>query len=247
MSLRKGTPGRGAGSQFETFSYTPVGYGLKGAFAAYLAGEPYWCDEAHEYHKAMGPTQPCQHWITSGELDCPRCRKQPAVKKIAWVPLWREQDGQPILVIVHDSAADLLAGLRYPDCVLVGRVSGTSSVFVRKSDNGLSFKTENEARKRPVQIASQLVRLWRMPDLEAWLKRGAKGKGEPEQRAEVEPVKSDGKPFGAMTRAAALLYGDGDQGGASDVYADALREAVKRGTKPGTNGNGKHSAEGGKK
>lgn len=171
MSIRKGTPGRGGGSRPDSFSYTPVGNGLKSAFGAWLAGPAYWCEEAHEYHERIGPTKPCLHWLTGGEVRCDRCRKQPKVSCLAWVPLYREVDSKPILVIVHEVAADLLAPLRYPDYCLVGRIDGVSSVFVRKSDSPLSLQTEKECRKRPVDVTSDLIGIWNVPELNDWLRR----------------------------------------------------------------------------
>src|SRR5215471_14294164 len=107
MGIKKGSPGKGGESRPDSFSYTGVAAGLKGSFTAWLAGEPYWCDEAHEHTDLDKGTKPCLHWITDGALKCARCRKGRPVKCIGWVPLYRELDHKPIVVIVHESAGSL--------------------------------------------------------------------------------------------------------------------------------------------
>jgi len=168
VSLKKGTPGRGGQVRADSFSYTSVPCGLKSTFNAWLAGPVYWC-QAHEHTEKQPGTKPCLHWMTDGSIRCPRCRPQVLPTWVGYVPLYREIDHKPVIVIVHESAMDLLAGLVYPNYVLVGRVDPTSSVFVRKSDNAVSLKTDNEQRKRPADITTDLLSMWKMPELEAWL------------------------------------------------------------------------------
>lgn len=168
MRLKKGSPGKGGHVRADSFSYTPVERGLKNAFGAWIAGDVYWC-EAHEHTEKQPGTKPCLDWLTEGSLRCPRCRPHVVPTWIGYVPLYREQDHKPVLVVVHESAMDLLNGLTYPTYVMVGRVDLKSGVFVRKSDIPLSLKTENEQRKRPVDITRDLIAMWRIPELERWL------------------------------------------------------------------------------
>lgn len=168
MALRKGTPGKGGNTRTDSFSYVPVAPGLKSGFTGWLAGEPYWCDEAHEHSKADPGTKPCLHWMTEGQLDCPRCRRVRPVRCIGWVPLYREQDHKPIIVIVHESAASLLAKLAHPTMVLVGRVAASDSVFVRRNDTQTLMRTESDARKSPVDITRDLLMMWNIPALTEW-------------------------------------------------------------------------------
>lgn len=234
MTLRKGTPGRGEGSRPDSFSYTPVGSGLKASFGAHLAGPAYWCEEAHEYHERIGPTKPCLHWLTHGEVRCDRCRKQPAIKCLAWVPLYREMDGKPILVIVHEAAADLLAPLKYPDYCIVGRIDGTSSVFVRKSDSPLSLVTIKESRKKPVDISDDLIGIWNLPELNDWLR----SRGDPNLREKVNALEVPTEPASGvsfpMNRLASF----------EEAEAQKLRDAAGRAEKNAAfaraHANGKH-------
>lgn len=218
MSLKKGTPGKGGNGRVDSFSYTPVHHGLKNAFGAWMAGDPYWC-LAHEHTKATPGTKPCLQWLTDGCIPCPRCRPQVCPVWVGYVPLYREADHKPVLVIVHESAMDLLTGLAYPAHVLVGRVDENSSVFVKRSDNAVSLKTDNEQRKRPRDITGDLLTMWNIPALEQWVmeqRRGEKGVA----------LKSDGTKFSPMTSAAAEKYqpaGDGAKLAGDDIAATANR------------------------
>ena len=209
---------------------------MKGSFGAWLAGPTYWCEEAHEYHERIGPTKPCLHWLTDGALRCDRCRKQPKVTCLAWVPLYREQDGKPVLVIVHETAADLLAPLRYPDYCLVGRMEALSSVFVRLSDDALSLKSEKASRQSPVDVTNDLIGIWNMPDLNEWLR----SRGSPMARAKVEPqeepTQSNGKPFGPMYRNAAVRAEASVTDDVNSAMQRTLRRVKAKEAKEGTNG-----------
>lgn len=221
MGLKKGTPGRGGRERRDSFSYCSVPHGAKGSFNGWLAGDPYWCEEAHEHTERQPGTKPCLHWMTDGQLRCPRCRVGAKLTCVGWVPLYRELDHGPVVVIVHETAADLLTGLRYPDYVLVGRAGAHDSVFVRKSDNALSFKTTNEARKRPVDITHDLLQMWRLPELEEWLR--SRPQAAPAEKGGAEPVlKSDGQPFGPMHRKAAGRYAAVDAPKTADDAYDAI-------------------------
>jgi len=178
--LRKGTPGEGWQGAADSFSYTPVPAGTKGGFSAWLAGDVYWA-LAHEHTDRTPGTKPCLDWLTEGALRCPRCNSKKLPVWIGWVPLYREQDHKPVVVVIHENAQDLVRELHYPDYVIVGRVDDKAGVFVRKSDNPLSFKTANQNRKAPIDITRDLLQMWRMPQLEEWLDKSAK-----QQRREQE-------------------------------------------------------------
>lgn len=220
MGLKKGTPGKGGQGKVDSFSYTPVPFGFKNWFTGWLAGDPYW-GLAHEHTDAEPGTKPCLLWLTDNALRCPRCRPQKPATWIGWVPIYREADGQPIMVVVHESASDLLTGLKYPDYVTCGRVGEKSSVFVKKSDKRLSFLTSNEQRKRSRDITGDLLNMWKYPQLEQWLLD--QRRGEP-----TVPLKSDGERFGPMTAAAAEKYGgSNDRAKTAEAEYDAIQNRVK--------------------
>lgn len=239
MALKKGAPGKGGQVRADSFSYYGVPSGTKSSFGAWLAGPVYWA-QAHEHTKAAPGTKPCLDWMTDGALRCPRCRPHTVPTWIGWVPLYREEDHKPILVLIHESAMDLVAGLSYPVRVLVGRCDDTSSVFVKRAESQIAFKTENDQRKCPVDLTANLLTMWALPQLDEWLMLQRH-----EARSEA-PVKSDGEPFGPMTAAAAQKYAaPADDGGPSAETFDAVRERLRNRAadlKPSVNG--KHKPKG---
>lgn len=171
MPIKKGTPGKGGGSRTDSFSYTPVQFGLKNSFGGFLAGDVYWAEEAHEHKEHDPGTKPCLHWISDGALLCKRCRRGAKATCIGWVPLYRAEDHSPIIVIIHENVMDLVSTLKYRDYCIIGRVTPKSSVFVKRSDTPQTFKTENEKRKRPVDITRDLLTMWQIPELNEFIAR----------------------------------------------------------------------------
>jgi len=131
------------------------------------------------------------------------------------------------VVIVHETAADLMNGLRYPDAVLVGRAGEKSSVFVRKSDNGLSFKTNNEDRKRPMDVTSALLQMARLPELHYWL-RSRKSHPAPDTTGSEPVLRSNGEPFGPMTAKAAQKYAAPEGAKTADDAYDAIQARLAK-------------------
>jgi hypothetical protein len=244
MPPKKGTPGKGACQRPDSFSYCPVAHGLKATFSAWLAGEPYWAEEAHEHTKDDPGTKPCLHWLTDGELKCPRCRRARPVKCIGWVPLYREIDSRPVVVIVHESASDLLAGLRHPATVLVGRIGPKDSVFVRRADTQVTFKSEKQTRMSPIDITNDLLMMWNMPEYNEWLRGQRVTALTQHVKQTEEPKRSDGKPFDPFHRNAAVRYSTPDVHAVGELADDAVKAAVARTSKPSKNGHHKPSGEG---
>jgi hypothetical protein len=118
MAFPKGHPGEGGSFRKVQFSY----FGTKPVtnWFGWLAGEPQWVLA----HTQPLPSKPCLTWITSNQLKCVRCTSHTQPEWIAYVPVYRERDGAPVVVIVHESAADKLEGLKYPDYVMVLREGG---------------------------------------------------------------------------------------------------------------------------
>jgi hypothetical protein len=164
---KKGTPGGGRERRAEQFAYTPTTPGIAKAWTATAAAEPYWCT-VHEHTKATPGTKICVDWYTDGELICPRCKPSLVPTTIAYVPVWREIDHKPCLVIVHETAADLLAGVEFGVRVLIGCVEKGSSVFVRATDEQPRWSSENPLRQKAVDLSTTLYTIWGYAQLWAW-------------------------------------------------------------------------------
>lgn len=169
--LKKGTPGQGGESPRDSFGHVPVGSGLKNTWTGWIAGETYWA-RAHEHKPpaALG-TKPCLTWLTDGALPCPRCKPRVLATWIGWVPIYREVDHAPCIVIVHESVMDVVAGLRYGTRVMVGRAAETSSVYVRRAESQQPvWSSTHEQRQGPRDITPDLLAMWGIPMLDQWIR-----------------------------------------------------------------------------
>ena len=164
---KKALPGEGKNSRAEQFSYTSTQPGLAKVWYGWCAAEPYWC-LAHEHTKAQPGTKVCVNWYTDGEMICPRCKPAVVPSRIGYVFLYREVDHKPVLVIVHESAEDLLKGVVFGVRCMVGCVERGASVFVRPAPDQTRMLTENPLRKVPCDIALSLHTLWGYGALAAW-------------------------------------------------------------------------------
>lgn len=168
MRQKKATPGKGKGHTPDQFSYTPTPVSLK-CWYAWCAGEPEWY-EVHEHDgKSNIGTKICLDWATDGVLQCPRCRPFVKPTTCAYVPLYREMDTHPCVVICHNSVAELLEGLKYKTPVMVGRVSADASVFVRVTDGMAPFSSTHPDRQSPCDLLPSLLSMWGYPQYEQWL------------------------------------------------------------------------------
>jgi hypothetical protein len=158
----------------DSFSYTNTPCGLKNAWTGWLASEPYWCNEAHE-HKPPHQigSKPCLNWLTRGAIPCPFCRPNRPKKCLGWVLVYREMDGAPCMVIVHDTVADLMVGLGFGSHVLIGRMEDQVSTFVKPTTTAVPFKTNLDYRKCEIDHAVSLLTVWAIPALSAWVAAGA--------------------------------------------------------------------------
>lgn len=244
MNLRKGTPGEGWQARADSFSYTKVAVGLSKTWNGWMAGEVYWC-KAHEHTDALPGTKPCLDWMTEGALRCPRCKPHVLPTWVGYVPLYREVDHKPVVVIVHESVMDLVKGLKYGDFVLVGRADDKSSVFVRLSESPQMFRTDQEQRKQPCNLNASLLTMWQMPLLERWLldarretATAAQGKPDAVQmRLSVPP------PTTAI-EAIAIDAHRNPPSDWSELVGNVLNKAAQRGAKPSKNGHHKKAEEG---
>lgn len=221
--LKKGTPGKGEESPRDSFSHVPVGSGMKNVWTGWLAGEPYWA-QAHEHKPpATLGTKPCLTWLTDGALVCPRCKPRVRPTWIGWVPIYREVDHEPCIVIVHETVMDLLSELTYGTRVMVGRSAETSSVYVRRAESqSPRFKSDHEQRQGPRDITPDLLMMWGIPTLDQWLRCGA---GTSDNAVSLDTDRSEEREEQAP---AVKPYSGVDHLDANQAFVDSVNRAQNR-------------------
>jgi hypothetical protein len=167
MRFKKAAPGDGGERRCEQFIYTRTQPGLKGAWCAWCAHEPHWF-KVHEHNEHQRGTKVCLTWFTDGAIPCPRCRPGVVPTTCAYVPVWREEDLKPCMVIVHESAADVMQGLSFGVFALVGCVEKGASVYVKRSEVQKPWNPTQEFRRSPCDIAVSLLTMWDYPSLNQW-------------------------------------------------------------------------------
>jgi hypothetical protein len=161
--FRQGNPGEGQRGARMQFRYTPTFANQE--WTGWLAG-PYQWVQAHTSSKG---SKPCLTWITHGALPCPRCGPTSVPKCICYVPIYRESDGAPCVVIVHESGADFLEGLNYPRYVRIGRDAGEAdTVVVCAALTRKPMRTVLKARQQPADITLSLLTMWNINELTEW-------------------------------------------------------------------------------
>lgn len=163
MPIRKNTPGGGGGSRTDSFSY--VHTGVDQPWFGWLAGEVVWV----KAHLSKGPTKICVRWATDGAVPCQRCGPKSTVEDIGYVPIYRESDGAPVLVICYDTAYDFLSLVKPHQYVRVSREgASTERVTVQAALSKKPYKTSLKRRQVAVDISDLLVRLWNVTEYTQW-------------------------------------------------------------------------------
>lgn len=165
MTLPQSSPERGRNRHVH-FRYvnTPNGTTWHG----WLAGLPHWflCH-------TRGKTKPCLHDMTSGQLECPRCGETQEPEVIAYLPIYREVDGCPCMVILHECQREKVDQLPLHARVIIGREKDRAdgvwvSLALRPTP---TFQSTLDERRRAADLTETLLRLWALPDLTAWYRR----------------------------------------------------------------------------
>lgn len=145
------------------FCYTPTEANKQ--WTAFVAGPTMWF-ECH----CVGKTKPCLEFVTDGELECPMCQTLKPCEQIGYMPLYRELDGKPVMVLVHESVREVVDSHRFLARVLIGRgKDSTDGVYVqRPMSKGTPFSSTLPDRQKPADIWPTLVRMWKIPALIEW-------------------------------------------------------------------------------
>jgi hypothetical protein len=233
--LRQSPSGGGGREQRVHFAYVKTAHGKTGYWHAHVAGPCHWF-ECH----TKGKSQPCLHTITCGALTCPQCESTAPVETIGYQPFWRESDGRPTMVIVHDYTREQIDGLRLHTRVVVGRGDDPSdAVWVVPALNPEPrFTTTLAVKRRPADLTDTLLRVWKIPALTQWF-IGGTGASEPTKRPPVKVSPNDGKPLDPLMQAAGRRFNLPNATPEQEAdYLRAIQEATQRAEK-----NGKHNGK----
>lgn len=162
MHLHQTPPGRGGKPTRVHWTYVSTEAGSKNHWSAHVAGKCHWftCHEA-------GRTKPCLDAITQGVLSCPFCAQLLETKEVGYQPLYRESDGKPVIVIVHDYSREIIDRLNFHERVLIGRGVGiTDAVYIVPSSvQTPRYKSTLPERNKPADATESLLRMWKISQL----------------------------------------------------------------------------------
>lgn len=163
MPLFQTPPGKGGKPRREHWTYTPTPNGTN--WHAYIAGPCLWFD-CH----TKGRTKPCLHTVTNGALTCEKCSPFEVPEEVGFQPLYREDTGKPVVVVVHEYSRDQVDALRFHQRVVVGREKLIGSpLWIHKAlHHEPRYTSSLPHRMRPADPTESLVRLWGMPELVEW-------------------------------------------------------------------------------
>ena len=167
--LKKANPHEGGASRIH-WAYRPTARGE--SWHGYIWGDV-WGIIAHRARR----TVPCLRWITDDAIPCESCERMVETYWRGYVPVVRESDGRPCLVVVGPAAMQFLDRCRYRDRIIVSRGRDvTDSVTVQRAPVQRVWHTSLDGLKRPAELADTLLRLWAIPALTAWyMSRGVAG------------------------------------------------------------------------
>lgn len=183
MALPQANPERGRNRHVH-FRY--VGTSNGSTWTGWLAGVPHW----YLCH-TKGKTKPCLHEMTSGAVNCPRCTETKEPEMIAYVPIYREVDCSPVMVIIHGEQRERAEQLSLHQRIVIGREKDQAdgvwlSPALKRTPE---FQTTLEERRRPADLTETLLRLWQLPDLVTWYR--SQPTAAPEHEVEVKPVRAE--------------------------------------------------------
>lgn len=215
MALRQSRPGDGSRSRRTHFAYveTPP----KQQWHAWIAGPTHW----FQCHDVNRHTKPCLHDITGGELRCPWCLSIGEPADTGYVPLYKQDNGKPVMTVVHAYSREQVDQLKLHQRVLVGRgiAKGDGVYVVLQLNQEPRYQSTLPERLRPADLTETLLRVWGIPDLIAWHCR-ATGRSDggcitPLLQTACEPV-------------APLPPAVGQGGDMSETLMDALKRVKER-------------------
>lgn len=234
MPIPTKPPGGGGQTPRVHFTYLATPRGDR--WHAWIAGPCHWFD-AH----TKGKSKPCLTVMCGGALECPRCTPLDPVEEIGYQPLYREVDGRPCMVIIHEHSRERVDQLKLHARVCVGREEEASAaVWVAPALVATpKYQTTLAERMRPADLTETLLRVWSIPALTEWYRKN-NPVAVPVRDSKGVAMRDDGKPFSGHMQAAAKRYApDTVVPETTELFDAARAELVERVKKSGNNGNGK--------
>lgn len=163
MPIPQQTPGGGPEGTATQFRYVGTDCGTR--WTAYVAGKCHWF-KCH----TRGRTKPCLHVMTDGYLACTRCDPERPAVDVGYLPLYREVDLRPVMVLVYVDQLDSVNALKLHQRVTIGRENQQSdSTWVGPAmTKGAMFYSTLRERYRDADLTQTLLKLWGIPELVAW-------------------------------------------------------------------------------
>lgn len=245
MGFHQTPPGEGSQGSGVHFSY--MGTKNNAKWHAFCAGPCVWL-ECHPHKK----TKPCCDKITRGELLCPFCGSMPPAKTMGFLPVWREVDYRPGCVVLYENQRELVDRFELHERIMMGRESEQSdgTWVARALSPGKRFETTSLVKKLRHDICPSLLRMWKIPTLNAWWEVSEKKRSDsPLSLPAGIAVRDSGEPFGPMHQGAAKRFGadvlPADEGDAEAAQQREYLRSVQAGkAKPSTNGTHKSKPKG---
>jgi hypothetical protein len=235
MSLPQIPPGGGDRRRHTHWHY--VGTECGKTWNAWSAGRTHW----YVCH-TKGKSKPCSEVMTGGKVKCVLCNPLNPPEVIGYVPLYREMDARPCMVIVHEYIREQLDQIALHRMVMVMRGTqvsdGTAVVLHPKS----SAKYTSTLRERmvPADMTETLLRMWKLPLLTEWYRKTQPPSDNPVSLPEGTARREDGQPYSPMMQGAAKRWGGPDVvepsalGDVLDVEREKLQQLVRK--QPSKNG-----------
>jgi len=168
-------------------------------------------------------SKPCVFCFTDGEMKCARCTDGWQPYWWGYLPIYRESDGKPCLVGLHECSFDLASGLERLQHVRLLRGNAVTDGVGVFPTGGARYKLSRPDRFHAPDLYPWLFRLWKMPELHAWWLANNKGHDDGDGRCSLP----GGAGTGGASTAAADVVG-GPAGGADDLPDHVVREVMRQ-------------------
>lgn len=161
MGMSHENPGKVPGTN-RNWSVDRVKGGTK--WVGYKAGE---CFGVYVHPE---PSKPCLTLYTGGALKCPGCEGRKKVEWVGYCPLWREDSGNGVVVVIREGMLETFRGMGLLNAALISR--GTNkhdTVSVAPFKPVRRLETRRPERQKAASVVQWLLdTLWGLPEYARW-------------------------------------------------------------------------------